>query len=230
LNKKRPSKIKRKEKNLGLSNNETKLTKYKIFKKRNKIYLNPLNFLLRYITYLFNCCLKESIVPDEWKTAIVTPLYERKEDNTDMNNYRGISILPFMSKLFEKLVAKQIFTYFEENNLFYCNDTNENSPANLFVDTLANSFLTQFVTHPTFQTDHHTTSNTLDLVIAESSDRIDEIAHYPPFSSLRKAHQVLKWSYRVRKSDRTTSDKTVTRRIYARGNYARMNVYFDSID
>ena len=75
--------------------------------------------LLPFITYLFNSCLKEGLVPDEWKTAVVTPLYKRKGDVNDMNNYRGISILPFMSKLFEKLVAKQMYRYFETNNLFY---------------------------------------------------------------------------------------------------------------
>jgi hypothetical protein len=36
-----------------------------------------------------------------------------------MNNYRGISILPILAKLFEKLLAFQIFEYFETNNLFY---------------------------------------------------------------------------------------------------------------
>jgi hypothetical protein len=36
-----------------------------------------------------------------------------------MNNYRGISILPPIAKLMEKLLATQIRDYFESNNLFY---------------------------------------------------------------------------------------------------------------
>ena len=36
-----------------------------------------------------------------------------------MNNYRCISIFPPLAKLFEKLLAKQIRDYFENNKLFY---------------------------------------------------------------------------------------------------------------
>ena len=36
-----------------------------------------------------------------------------------MNNYRGISVLPPVAKLLEKLLAIQIKNYFESNNLFY---------------------------------------------------------------------------------------------------------------
>jgi hypothetical protein len=105
------------------------------------------------------------------------------------------------------------------------NDTNEDSPANSFVDTLANSYLTQFVSNPTFQTDHNTSSNILDLVIADSSDRIDEITHYPSFS-----HQVLKWSYKVQAKDKTTETLKINTLMYNRGDYKSMNEYFDSID
>ena len=36
-----------------------------------------------------------------------------------MNNYRGISILPPIAKIFEKILAEQIRIYFEINNLLY---------------------------------------------------------------------------------------------------------------
>ena len=37
----------------------------------------------------------------------------------DPNNYRGISVLPPIAKIFEKLLAKQIISYFDKNNLFF---------------------------------------------------------------------------------------------------------------
>ena len=68
-------------------------------------------------TKLFNYCLITSKIPDDWKSAIVTPLFKNKGKPTNLNNYRGISIISPISKVFEKLVAIQIFNYFEKNNL-----------------------------------------------------------------------------------------------------------------
>ena len=52
------------------------------------------------------------------KIAIITPLF-KKGDTFDLNNYRGISILPPLNKVFEKILASQIKNYFEINKLFY---------------------------------------------------------------------------------------------------------------
>jgi hypothetical protein len=49
----------------------------------------------------------------------VTPLYKSKGDRSDLNNYRGISVLAPIAKLFEKCIAAQIFDYFESNKLFF---------------------------------------------------------------------------------------------------------------
>ena len=44
---------------------------------------------------------------------------QNKGDKTDMNNYRAISVLSPIAKMFEKLLAKQISFYFENNNIFF---------------------------------------------------------------------------------------------------------------
>ena len=47
----------------------------------------------------------------------VSPLH--KKGGIDcIDNYRGISVLPPISKIFEKILAKQITEYFNSNNLF----------------------------------------------------------------------------------------------------------------
>lgn len=43
---------------------------------------------------LFNDCLKQKCIPNDWKAAIVTPLYKNKGESNDLNNFRGISVLP----------------------------------------------------------------------------------------------------------------------------------------
>jgi hypothetical protein len=71
------------------------------------------------VTELFNKCIETKIVPNEWKLAKVTPLYKLKGIKTDLNNYRDISVLPPLGKLFEKVRATQIIIYFNMNNLFF---------------------------------------------------------------------------------------------------------------
>ena len=48
--------------------------------------------------------------PDSLKRADVTPVH-KKGDTSLMNNYRPISVLPTLSKLFEKLLYQQINSY-----------------------------------------------------------------------------------------------------------------------
>ena len=55
----------------------------------------------------------DCVFPDKLKLADITPVF-KKGDATDINNYRPISVLPPVSKIFEKLLYTQISTYFEQ--------------------------------------------------------------------------------------------------------------------
>ena len=60
------------------------------------------------MTKLVNCSLMESYVPDSFKTAVVTPLIKKATlPADDLKNYRPVSGLGFISKLVERVVAKQ---------------------------------------------------------------------------------------------------------------------------
>ena len=58
------------------------------------------------------------IFPNNLKIAKVLPLF-KKGDQTLMENYRPISLLPCISKVFEKVVFQQLYDYFDKENLFY---------------------------------------------------------------------------------------------------------------
>ena len=75
--------------------------------------------LVPFITQLFNDCIENNIVPTEWKTAVVTPIYKKKGNQNDINNYRGISVLPPLAKIFEKILAAQIIDHLNRNNLLF---------------------------------------------------------------------------------------------------------------
>ncbi|CAF0837588.1 unnamed protein product [Brachionus calyciflorus] len=82
-----------------------------------QIFKNSSKKFKTILAYLFNFSILTSSIPSEWKTAVVTPLFKKKGSNEDLNNYRGISILPPVAKLFEKLIHKQILQHLNKNNI-----------------------------------------------------------------------------------------------------------------
>ena len=59
---------------------------------------------------LFNKTLSNKEFPDELKLADVTPIY-KKDDPNKSKNYRPVSVLPVVSKVFEKIMHDQISQY-----------------------------------------------------------------------------------------------------------------------
>ena len=70
------------------------------------------------LTTIINQMLSVDIFPDLLKISKVIPLY-KKDDPVNFSNYRPISLLPSISKIFEKVIFKQLADYLEENNLMY---------------------------------------------------------------------------------------------------------------
>ena len=67
---------------------------------------------------LLNNCMRSGIFPDELKIARVIPLY-KSGDKRDIINYRPISLLPVLSKIFEKLIHSRLTKLFDDNNVIY---------------------------------------------------------------------------------------------------------------
>ena len=69
------------------------------------------------ITVIINQTLTSGIFPDKLKMAKVTLIF--KKGNTKLIcNYRPISVLPVISKVFETVLQEQLTEYFITNNLF----------------------------------------------------------------------------------------------------------------
>ena len=64
--------------------------------------------------------LSKGIFPNKLKIAKIIPIF-KNGDEYDINNYRLISLLPSISKVFENIVYNQIFQYFTINKLFKTN-------------------------------------------------------------------------------------------------------------
>ncbi len=68
------------------------------------------------LTTIFNQSLDTGIFVNEWKLACVKPIY-KSEDRTKCENYRPISILPVVSKIIEKEIFQQLYSYLSANSL-----------------------------------------------------------------------------------------------------------------
>ena len=70
------------------------------------------------LTHIVNLSLQTGQVPSDFKTARVVPLYKKGDCNYE-GNYRPVSILPVVSKIFERIVHEQLYEYLSRNSLIY---------------------------------------------------------------------------------------------------------------
>lgn len=83
----------------------------------------PLKFLklllpliIKPVTHIFNSIIITNTFPKSWKNAKILPIKKKSKENS-LENLRPISILPGLSKVFEKLLKNQMCFYINENNL-----------------------------------------------------------------------------------------------------------------
>ena len=69
------------------------------------------------ITLNINQSILSGTFPDKLKLAEVIPIH-KKGDDTKIDNYRLISILPGIANIFERVLFNQIDEYFSSHNLY----------------------------------------------------------------------------------------------------------------
>jgi len=77
--------------------------------KKSKIVIVPL------LCSLFNKILVTGVYPDEWCNAVIIPIY-KSGDKDSPSNYRGISLLTCISKLFTKILNSRLVNWAAVNN------------------------------------------------------------------------------------------------------------------
>ena len=63
---------------------------------------------------LLNKTFHENVFPDELKVADITTIF-KKDDSTNVKNYRPVSVLPTVSKIFEGIMQNQISSHIEKH-------------------------------------------------------------------------------------------------------------------
>ena len=70
------------------------------------------------LAILFNNCMYGGVFPDVLKVARVIPLF-KNGDRNNVSNYRPISLLPVISKIFEKLIHKRLVNFLDAHQVIY---------------------------------------------------------------------------------------------------------------
>ena len=77
-----------------------------------RLLKDSVELLAPFLAELFNRSLEQGVVPTVFKSAYITPLLKKADlDPADPKSYRPISNLSVVSKLLERLVARQLLDY-----------------------------------------------------------------------------------------------------------------------
>ena len=68
------------------------------------------------LTLIFNQSILTGVFPNDWKISKVIPIY-KSEAKDEMTNYRPISIISTVARIFEKLIYNQIYDYLNNHDL-----------------------------------------------------------------------------------------------------------------
>ena len=110
---------------VNVSHKEVVSLLLKTKKTDHSIYSIPPEFLhifsdsfANHILLIINHCIDTCEFPSQWKHSRVIPIH--KKGNVKLiENYRPISLLPNVSKIAERCLYTQIYSYFEDNKLLY---------------------------------------------------------------------------------------------------------------
>ena len=66
---------------------------------------------------LFNVILDTGVIPSSWVSGMIMPIYKNKGDRNNPDNYRGITILSCLGKLFTSLINVRLTDFVNKLNL-----------------------------------------------------------------------------------------------------------------
>ena len=79
-------------------------------------YIKSTKQLILPLSYkLFNCVLETGFIPTTWLNGAIIPIFKNKSDQNDPSNYRPITILSFVGKLFTFVLYRRLTIYLDEH-------------------------------------------------------------------------------------------------------------------
>ena len=125
--------------------------------------------LIKPLMLIFKKSIRSSYYPDIWKKSNIIPVH-KKNDNRLVNNYRPISLLPVLGKIFEKIIFNKIYNYLSKENLL-----NPNQSGFRPSDSCINQLIT--ITHEIFEAFDCNPSLEVRSVFLDISKAFDKVWH-----------------------------------------------------
>ena len=136
------------------------------------LYAHPL--IVTHMSYLFKCIAVCGYVPNAFGRGIIIPIIKDKlADANDLNNYRGITLIPVISKLFELIILELCQPFLKTDELQFGFKKNTGTANAVFV-------LSETVKH-FLNNGSNIFAAALDL-----KKVFDKVNHFKLFSSLIK--------------------------------------------
>ena len=74
------------------------------------------NEISHVLCHLFQQSLSHGVIPDDWKTANICPLYKKNERSSPCN-YRPVSLTSICCKLLEHIICSNLMKHLDNNNV-----------------------------------------------------------------------------------------------------------------
>ena len=138
------------------------------------------------LTHVIILSLIQGAVPDDLKSVRVVPLF-KNNDKTEVANYRPVSILTIISKVFERVVYDQVESYLDQKKLLYKFQSGFRSRYS------TNTCLTHLTDFIKFQMDQGHFVGMVLLDLQKAFDTVDHGILLVKFKALGFSQDVSRW-------------------------------------
>ena len=76
------------------------------------------DYIAEPLHHVITLSLMQQKFPQDWKLTKIIPLH-KKNSTLKRENYRPVAILSPLSKILEKVIYQQVYSYFNRNKLFH---------------------------------------------------------------------------------------------------------------
>jgi Reverse transcriptase (RNA-dependent DNA polymerase) len=139
------------------------------------VFLKNCKFVISQpLLFLFNLSLSTGIFPDAWKTSFIRPI-PKSQDLSNISNYRSISLLSLIPKIFESIVSNKILP--DLNNVII--DDQHGFRRN-------RSTTTNLLIFHNFVSDALSAGSSVDVIYTDFAKAFDKVNHQILFKKLKE--------------------------------------------